>query len=58
MMSGLQKHRRVLLFVIDSVFELGLRCFLGVGFVGSGMLRDVLPARSFALIINPQPLVH
>ncbi len=33
-------------FVIDSIFELCLRCFFSVDFVGSDTLRDVLPAKS------------
>ncbi len=45
--------------VIDSTFELCLRCFFGVDFVGSGTLRDVLQAKSFArsLTRSLQPTV-
>ncbi len=35
-------------FVIDSAYELCLRCFFSVDYVGLGMLHDVLPAKSFA----------
>ncbi len=35
-------------FVNDSTFELCLRCFFSVNFVGLGMLHDVLLAKSFA----------
>ncbi len=35
-------------FVIDSSLELCLRCYFGVNFVGSAMLRDLLSAISFA----------
>ncbi len=48
---------RVSRFVIDSNFELCLRCFFSGDFVGLGMLHDVLPAKSFArsLTRSPQP---
>ncbi len=39
-------------FIIDSIFELCLRCFFSVDFVGPGMLRDVLLAKSFARSSN------
>ncbi len=44
-------------FVIDSSIELCHLCFFSVDFVGSGMLRDVLPTKSFArsLIRSLQP---
>ncbi len=34
-------------FAIDSTIELWLRCFFSVGFLGSDMLRVVLPVASF-----------
>ncbi len=39
---------RVSRFAIDPTFEFCLRCFFSVDFVGSGMLHDVLQAKSFA----------
>ncbi len=42
-------------FIIDSTFELSLRCYFSVDFVGSGMLRDVLPAKSSARSSTPNP---
>ncbi len=35
-------------FAVNSIVELGLRCFSSVDCVGSGRLRDVLPAKSSA----------
>ncbi len=40
-------------FTVNSIFELYLRCFFSVDFVGSGMLRDVLPAKSSARSSTP-----
>ncbi len=34
------------LCAVNSIFELCLLCFFSVDFVGLGMLRDVLPAKS------------
>ncbi len=42
-------------FAVNSIFELCLRCFFSVEFVGSGMLRDVLPAKSSARSPTPSP---
>ncbi len=39
---------RVMCTIIDSTFELCLRCFFSVDFVGLGMLHDVLAAKPFA----------
>ncbi len=40
-------------FVIDSTFELCLRCFFGVDFVGLGMLHDFLSAGSSTQSLQP-----
>ncbi len=40
-------------FGVNSIFELCLRCFFSVDFVASGMLRDVLPAKSSARSSTP-----
>ncbi len=42
-------------FTVNSIFELCLRCFFSVDFVSSGMLRDVLPAKSYARSSTPSP---
>ncbi len=45
-------------FAIDSTVELCLRCFFSIDFVGSGMLRDVLLAKSSARssTLSPQSI--
>ncbi len=42
-------------FAVNPIFELGLRCFFGVDFVGLGMQRDVLSAKSYARSSIPNP---
>ncbi len=45
----------MLLFVIDSNFELCLRCFISVDLVDLGMLQDVLSAKSFVWSATRSP---
>ncbi len=48
-------QRSCVLCAVNSIFELCLQCFFSVDFVGSCMLRDVLPAKSYASLSTPSP---